>query len=124
MNQPPTRFISDPVTVEYDQEPLLEKKPRCPDRFVWNGAVFAVDAMLAEWHDYTRRGRMARNMRPSHLRLASQRGSWGVGRAYFRVRVASGRIFDLYYDRAPGSSDDRKGRWVLYRELLDAPPEV
>ena len=28
-----------------------------------------------------------------------------------------GQIFDIYYDRAIKSVDDRKGEWVLYREL-------
>jgi hypothetical protein len=73
--------------------------------------------MLAEWRDYTRRGRMARNMQPQHAAVASQRGSWGVGLFYFRVRVDGGQIFDLYYDRAPKSADARKGAWFLYREL-------
>jgi hypothetical protein len=60
---------------------------------------------------------MAVNMRPSHIATASGRGSWGVGRFYFRVRLESGRIFDLYYDRAPKSADDRKGGWFLLREM-------
>jgi len=34
-----------------------------------------------------------------------------------RVRVESGRIFDLYYDRAPRKAEDRKGSWFLLREM-------
>jgi hypothetical protein len=33
------------------------------------------------------------------------------------VRVDTGQIFDLYYDRAPKNADDRKGAWFLYREM-------
>ena len=44
-------------------------------------------------------------------------GSLGVGRFYFRVRVDSGQIFDLYYDREIQDVDDRLGHWFLYREL-------
>lgn len=60
---------------------------------------------------------MARNMRPAHAEAASTHGSVNVGRFYFRVKVDSGRIFDIYYDRAMKNVDDRKGQWVIYREL-------
>jgi hypothetical protein len=111
------RFIGQEILVEYDQPPLLEKKPGCPDRFIWQEETFQVFEMLAEWHDYRRRGRMARNMQPAHAAIAEQRGSWGVGRDYFRVNTTDGRIFELYYDRAPKDVSRRKGAWFLYREL-------
>jgi hypothetical protein len=63
---------------------------------------------------------MAHNMRPSHAARAAGRGSWGVGRHYFRVRASTGQIFDLYYDRAPKSVDERKGAWVLFQEMEPA----
>jgi hypothetical protein len=123
----PIRFIGEPVQVEFDQPPRFEKRPDCPQRFVWQGETLEIAATLSEWHDYERRGRMAVNMRPSHIATASGRGSWGVGRFYFRVRLESaridadsidpGRIFDLYYDRAPKNADDRKGGWFLLREM-------
>jgi hypothetical protein len=72
--------------------------------------------MLAEWHDYRRRGRMANNMQPAHARVAEGRGSLNVGRYYFRVRVDGGRIFELYYDRATNFIGDRKGHWFLLGE--------
>jgi hypothetical protein len=110
-------FIQEAITVAFDQPPLLEKKPGCPNRFTWRDELFVIEEPLAEWHDYQRRGRMARNMRPAHAAIAQQRGSWGVGLDYFRVRVAGGRIFDLYYDRAPVDAGHRKGTWFLDREL-------
>ena len=113
-----TRFLSEPIAVAFDEPPLLEKKPGCPDRFVWNEQTFYITEKLAEWHDYRRRGRMAQNMRPERLTRAERRGSWGVGRDYYRVRTAQGRIFELYDDRAPKDVDRRKGSWVLYQELL------
>jgi hypothetical protein len=60
---------------------------------------------------------MARNMQPQHAATASRRGSWGVGQFHFRIRTDSGRIFDLYYDRAPVNVDKRKGEWFLFQEL-------
>ena len=112
------RFIGDPITVEWDKPPYLEKKPTCPDRIVWHGETLQVVRKLAEWRDYQRRGRMGKNMRPAHLHRAQQRGSWGVGRFYFRVRVVDGRTLELYYDRAAEGSDRRKGSWFLNKELL------
>ena len=115
LNEP--RFIGQPIEVDFDHKPLLEKKPGCPDRFLWQGKTFEITAKLSEWHDYRRRCRMARNMQPAHAAVAEQRGSWGVGRDYFRVHTSANRIFELYYDRSPKDVDRRKGAWFLFREL-------
>lgn len=112
------RFIGEPITVDYDKPPLVAKKPPCPDRFEWDNQTHQIKALLAEWRDYQRRGRMASNMRPENARRAAKRGSWGVGRYYFRVRVSHNRIFELYYDRAPKGQTQREGSWHLYRELV------
>lgn len=99
---------------------LVEKrKPVCPASFTWSGQTHAIVETLKEWHDYGRRGRMGRNMRPTHAAAARRHGSWGVGRDYYRVRTEDGRVFDLYYDRAPKRADDRSGEWFLYREMGD-----
>ena len=113
----PIRFISEPIEVTFDTPPAMRKKPGCPNAIIWQGEVFGIVELLAEWHDYTRRGTMASNMRAEHAEAAAQHGSWGVGRDYYRVRTDSDRIFDLYYDRAPRYSGDRLGGWFLYREL-------
>jgi len=117
MDVEPLRFIAETIEVGFDQQPGLDKKPGCPDRFVWRGHSYEVVRKLQEWHDYQRRGRMARNMRPTHAAAASRRGSWGVGRDYYRVLVDTGQVFELYYDRAPKDAASRKGAWFLYREL-------
>ncbi len=113
-----TKFIGEPITAEFDTPPSLEKKPGCPARFAWGEERFTIVEILQEWHDYQRRGRMALNMRPEHAEHAAAGGSWGVGRDYYRVRVAAGRIFDIYYDRAPKGTAQRKGSWHLYREII------
>ncbi len=117
MTLSPVRFIGEPIEVQFNRPSVLEKEPDCPDGFVWRGDTYQVMETLSEWRDYSRRGRMARNMSPRHLATASRRGSWGVGRHYFRVRTDTGQVFDLYFDRAPKSTDERKGQWFLYREL-------
>lgn len=116
----PVRFISEPVQVEFDRPPLIEKKPGCPDRFIWRGDPFTITELLGEWVDFQRKGRMARNMQPQHAATAARRGSWGVGQYTFRVRTQSGRIFDLCYDRAPKDVDNRKGAWFLFQELAES----
>lgn len=116
----PAYFIGEPIEAVFDEPPALEKKPGCPNGFVWRGETYRVAELLAEWFDYTRRGRAARNMQPQHAAAAEKHGSWGVGRYYFRVRNADGRIFELYYDRAPKDSDRRKGAWFLVSELKEA----
>lgn len=113
------RFIGEPITVEFDTPPLFSKKPGCPDRFIWHEQTIQITALLREWRDYGRRGRMADNMQPAHAARAAQTGSWGVGRYYFRVQVGDGRVFELYYDRVPKDADQRGGAWFLTRELLD-----
>ncbi len=113
----PTAFVSEEITVTFDSPPVLRKRPPPPTGFTWREQTFAVEEVLSRWFDYGRRGDMAKNMQPAHLRVAAKRGSWGVGRFYFRVRTGEGRVFDLYYDRAPGEAGDRQGHWFLWREL-------
>ena len=113
----PIGFIGEPIQVQFNRPPLYEKMPGCPDYFEWRDNRYRIVEMLKEWHDYRRRGRMASNMRPKHAAVAERRGSWGVGRDYYRVRTDSGRIFDLYYDRASKGAANRKGAWFIYREL-------
>jgi hypothetical protein len=113
----PLRFIDQEITVYFHRPPAVTKKPGVPDGFEWGENTFQVSEVLARWFDFGRRGRMAKNMKPEHLREAARRGSWGVGRFYFRVRTHCGRVFDLYYDRAPEKVADRTGHWFLWREM-------
>jgi hypothetical protein len=119
MNQPAYHFIGEEIVVNFDVPPVRQKTPPCPDRFTWQEHIYQVSEKISEWTDFTRRGRMARNMRPAHTTVAAERGSLGVGRFYFRVRTDLGQIFDLYYDREIKDVDDRLGHWFLYREMLD-----
>jgi len=110
-------FYDHPIEVIFDTPPALEKSPDCPDGFVWEGRTHRVVEMLSSWSDFTRRGKMARNMRPAHAAVASSRGSLNVGRFYFRVLTDTEQVFDIYYDRAVKNVDRRKGQWFLYREM-------
>lgn len=120
MNAPepkPIHFLDQPIQVGFNTPPARQKLPHCPDTFEWDGRSYQVVETLSEWADFTRRGRFARNMQPAHAAVASQRGSLNVGRFFFRVRVKTGQLFDLYYDRAAKNADERKGQWFVYSEL-------
>jgi hypothetical protein len=137
-------FFDQPIEPIFDTPPAREKSPDCPNGFVWEEKTYRVIEMLSAWSDFTRRGKMARNMRPAHAAVASGRGSLNVGRFYFRVRVrlsssstagqtksssitsplgtaghSEEQIFDIYYDRAMKNVDDRKGQWFIYREMRE-----
>lgn len=113
----PLHFLDQQIDVVFETPPLLEKSPDCPSGFTWESKTYRVIEMLSSWSDFARRGRMAQNMRPAHAVVASSRGSLNVGRFYFRVKVDTNQIFDIYYDRAMKNVDQRKGQWFVYREL-------
>jgi hypothetical protein len=135
-NYQPIHFYDHPIEPVFDTPPAREKTPDCPNGFIWEDKTYRVIEMLSSWSDFTRRGKMARNMRPAHAAVASSRGSLNVGRFYFRVRAAfsssstaqrpsgtaghpESQVFDIYYDRAMKNIDDRKGQWFIYRELRE-----
>jgi hypothetical protein len=119
-NYQPLHFLDLPIEPVFDTPPTREKTPECPNGFIWEDKTYRVIEMLSSWSDFKRRGKMARNMRPAHAEVASSRGSLNVGRFYFRVKVDTGQIFDIYYDRAMKNVDERKGQWFIYRELEEA----
>lgn len=116
-NYTPLHFIDESIEVIFNTPPVREKAPPCPDAFVWQDKTYRVVETLEEWHAYDRAGRMAANMRPAHLEAAASRGSWGVGRFYFRVRVDTAQLFEIYYDRAPKGQKQKKGAWFIKAEL-------
>ena len=117
MDLAPLHFFDHPIDPVFEIPPIREKAPDCPNGFVWDGKTYRITEMLSSWTDFTRRGRYAKNMRPAHAAVAAGRGSLNVGRYYFRVKVDTGQVFDIYYDRAMKNVDDRKGQWFVYREM-------
>jgi len=121
----PARFIGARIEVIHNRPPALEKRPGPPDRFIWEGQTYQVVAVLREWHDYHLRGKSLafyiKEQGSYRARAAGRRGTWGVGRDYYRVRTAEGEVFDLYYDRAPQGPGQRKGAWFLWRQIAAGP---
>ena len=119
----PARFIGAPIKVAYDRPPTLEKQPGPPDGFTWEGRTYRVAAVLREWHDYRQRGKTKtfyiKERGSYRAKAAERRGSWGIGRDYYRVRTEAGEVFDLYYDRSPRGAGGRKGSWFLFRQVFE-----
>jgi len=115
-------FFSEEIEVWFEVEPLLEKRPGVPDGFTWRGREYRIVQLLREWHDYRKRGKTAafytKERGAYWVKASERRGSWGVGRDYYRVRTDTGEVFDIYYDRSP-RRQQRKGFWVLWRRVED-----
>ena len=89
-------FISEEIEALFDQEPVLEKRTSVPDGFIWRGHTYRVVSLLREWHDYTPRGKSKAMYEKEHgaywVKASHRRGTWGVGRDYYRVLTASDEI--------------------------------
>ena len=72
MDFTPIHFLDQPIEPIFDTPLILQKTPPCPDGFIWQGRTYRVTGKLSEWTDFSRRGRMARNMRPALASLAAE----------------------------------------------------
>jgi len=113
----PESFIGEPIDVIFESDYGLDKTPKCPLRFLWRGIEYSIEHSISEWKDFSRKGRFAKNMRPAHAQRAKVRGSLGVGRFYFRVMTAGGRIFDIYFDRSSTAKNREETGWFLFQEI-------
>ena len=117
-------FIGREIIVTLPSGFSLEKKPPAPHAFQWQDKSHRVTEMLANWHRYGKPEIRTQGGRPPYfVRSGRTQGSWGQGRVYFRVRTEEGRLFDIYYDRAP-KGQRRAGAWFLWRELSAAEEQV
>lgn len=119
-------FIGDEIEPIFAEAPELEKKTGAPTGFKWKGHDYVVKRVVKEWHEYgsgRQGGGWDSGRPPFGQRNVMNRGSWGQGKDFYRVLLEDGRLVDLYYDRRPksGKEKGRKGRWVLFREIGEAP---
>ncbi|QUL99096.1 MAG: hypothetical protein IMF26_03240 [Candidatus Fermentithermobacillus carboniphilus] len=92
------RFIGKVVPVEVSQEIGFKR----PVSFTWDSQVYRVTEILLKWEDYGFGQSPPKNR---HWWLRRHR-------TYYHVLTDSGRIFELYYDRA-----SKKPSWVLVKEI-------
>jgi len=113
-------FYSEEIEACFEEEPLLEKRPGLPSGFIWRSREYRVIELQREWHDYRKRGKSAAFYEKERgaywVQASQQRGSWGVGRDYYRVLTDTGEVFDIYYDRKP-KGRKLKGGWFLWRKV-------
>ncbi len=112
----PIHFIGEAVQPIFTKEPIRYKTPKCPDGFIWRGTQYTITEIYTQWVDFSRKGRMKKNMRETHRSRAEKKGSWGAGKFYFKVRVNTGQVFEIYYDRSPQGASKREGTWFLLQE--------
>ncbi len=99
------------------------KRPPCPDGFNWREEIYQIITSLEEWVDFTRQGRMARNMSTEHAAVAEGAAPGGLVVIISMFESQDGRLFHIYYDRAPKDLDDRMGEWFLVSELVEDNPD-
>ena len=116
-------FVAEEIEVIFIDGFHLEKKPPCPDAIIWRGDEIRIVELMSSWSDFNRKGTSTKNMREKHLSRAKTKGSWGVGKFYFKVKDYLGRILTLYYDRSPRNAFDRKGKWFLFTIAGEKPLE-
>lgn len=105
-------FISAEITPIFKSQPLVRRRAGAPDAFLWNGERFEVVETLRKWSEAGEPWWRRRRWRNRRQHASS------LGRDYYRVRAAGGRIFDLYYDRRL-EGRALGGIWILWRELDD-----
>jgi hypothetical protein len=114
-----TIFIDEIISVIFEQSEHLIKKPVCPDKFIWKGQEYIIGELINEWQDFSPNDSSSANPNEPLLKKDAVKGSFGVGRFYFRVRTTDCRVFDLYYDRKIKNVSSTEGFWVLYQEILN-----
>lgn len=107
------KFIGEEIAVVFERPHIFTKSPECPDGFIWRNKKYRIAKNLTAWQDFSRRGARQKNMSPEHAKRANVKGSWGVGRYYFRIETDEGETYDIYYDRSPEKPSDRSGHWFL-----------
>ncbi len=117
----PIRFIGERIEAIYKLEQVRTKNPGCPDAIRWRSTEYTITKIINQWTDFSRKGNMQRNMSEAHHSRAEIKGSWGVGKVFFRVQVHTGQDFEIYFDRAPQNVLDRGGGWFLLQEHIEVP---
>ena len=91
------RFIAEKIQVETAGE------VKQPVALTWRGTDYTVTEVIASWFDWG-------------FSAASKQKDWRTRRHrnYFRLRMNTNEVFEIYLDRPPASAE---GDWVLYQIL-------
>ena len=96
------RFISEsikPDAATFDTGRMAAGESGLPRRFTWRGAAFEVAAVLRSWHE------------TSPCRHGS--GEQYVRKHCYEVRLTSGAVARIYFERQARARSQAKRRWWL-----------
>ena len=99
----------EPVAGTMDAGAMARGEPGLPQRFVWRGREYSVEAVLETWKE------------TSDCRSGS--GERYVRKHGFRIRTGSGEQMRIYCDRQARSRGRPKARWWLYALLEEGAEE-
>jgi hypothetical protein len=109
-------LISEPITPRtgtFDTARMGRGEPGLPTGFAWRGLNVDIVEELSAWKQSSREGGDA--------------GDLYLRRHYFKLRMADGSIWTVYFVRQTPRSGDPKSRWFLYsveRRTRSAPPDL
>ncbi len=91
-------FIGEKIQVETSGD------IKQPTALTWRGNHYTVAEVITSWFDWG-------------FSAATKQKDWRTRRHrnYFRLRMNTGEVFEIYLDRPPASSE---GEWVLF-QILD-----
>ena len=90
----------EPVLAQAVARPFVIGAPLLPAHFLWRGRQYSVAEVLEEWKETG----------PCH----HGSGERYVRKHWFRLRMASGEQFKVYFERHARSAKQMKQRWWLY----------
>jgi hypothetical protein len=96
------RFVSEPIRPEpatFDTARMAAGEPGLPRCFTWRGKPYQIDAVLRTWRETS----------PCH----SGSGEQYVRKHHYEVRLTSGAVARIYFERQARTATQAKKRWWL-----------
>lgn len=100
----PGEFISEliaPVGPSFDAGAMARGEPGLPQAFEWRGRKVAITSRLEQWKATSAEGGRAG-------------GQVYLRRHYYRLAMADGCVWTVYFTRQTPPSGSPKSRWFLY----------
>ncbi len=97
-------FISEPITPlkgAFDTQAMARGEPGLPRGFVWHGERHEIVERLEQWKQSAPEGGRPGN--EVYLR-----------RHCYRLRMASGQVWTVYFTRQPARGSRSRQRWFVY----------
>ncbi len=104
------RFISEPirpVAATFDTGRMASGEPGLPRCFTWRGTSFEVAAVLRTWRETS----------PCH----SGSGEQYVRKHHYEVRLTTGAVARIYFERQARAASQARKRWWLLCLTAAAP---